>query len=82
MWLTRSVGRTVGDTYSRVRWLIAENYSRLDDSRCAKVVLHMGGMACEMISLSYSSVSSIIELMFMRIVADLIRTGKRKWTAG
>lgn len=37
LWLTRSVARTLGDTYPCVGWLISKNYSTLEDLRCAKV---------------------------------------------
>lgn len=53
VWQPKSVERTVGDTSRCVGWQILMSYSGLEDSRCAKVGLHVGGMALKSILLSY-----------------------------
>lgn len=54
MWLTKSVRRTVLYTNTRVGWINTRNYCKLEDWQCAKVGLHVGGMAFETTSLSYT----------------------------
>lgn len=53
MWPAKSVGRAVGDTNPRGGLRITRNCSKLEDSWYTKVDLHVGGMGCETISLSY-----------------------------
>lgn len=60
--LTESVQRTVGDTQPHVGCLVPRNYSAMKDSQRTKVGLHMGGVACETISLSYRQHTHLVAL--------------------
>lgn len=54
LWLTKYVGRTLKDTYSRVEWIVARDYSTFEDSWWAKVGLHVEAKVSETISFSYT----------------------------
>lgn len=62
MWLVKSVGRTVQDTYPFVGWLITRYYIRLEDLQYAKVRLHVGGKNFETILFPYNYAITAMQL--------------------
>lgn len=67
--MAKSVGHTVGNTYSFVGQLIARTYSRLEDSWCVNVGSHVESTPCDTITLSYMFVS---ELYFNHLPYDRV----------
>lgn len=53
VWTAKTVRHTVRSLYRRLKRLINNNYSGLEDMQCTIVGLRVGSMACETTSLSY-----------------------------